>query len=137
MRVDSEAKLGVRRVLLVTAIERSEPSWRAKVAALPGEVYFGFNSSRLSSQTVVTLAKAIRWLNANPDAQLTIEGHADPAGNPDANMVLSQKRAELVRDHLVSAGIDASRVEVVPLGDTRLQYGRTDGRNRRAALVQK
>jgi outer membrane protein OmpA-like peptidoglycan-associated protein len=107
------------------------------VGALPGEIYFPVSSSRLGTQATTTLDKAVRWLNANSDAQLIIEGHADPTGNPDSNMTLSQKRAELVRDHLVSAGIDASRIEVVPLGDTRLKYGRTDARNRRAALVKK
>jgi peptidoglycan-associated lipoprotein len=66
-----------------------------------------------------------------------VEGHADPTGNPDDNLALAQQRAELVRDQLVSAGIDGSRIEVISYGDTRLKYGRADGRNRRAAVVAK
>jgi peptidoglycan-associated lipoprotein len=114
-----------------------KPRPAAKVAALPEEVFFGFNSFKLSGQATATLARAVRYLNDNSDARVTIEGHADPSGNPDANMDLGRRRADLVREHLVSAGIDASRIEVVSFGDTRLKYGRTDGRNRRAALVLK
>jgi OmpA-OmpF porin, OOP family len=68
---------------------------------------------------------------------VVIEGHADPAGTPQDNMALAQMRAESVRDYLVSAGVDQSRLEVVSYGDTRLKYGRTDGRNRRVSIVTK
>jgi outer membrane protein OmpA-like peptidoglycan-associated protein len=127
----------VRTTTPTPAPVEPRPRPAAKASALPGEVYFGVNSAELSGQATSTLAKAVRWLNENSDAQVIIEGHADPSGNPDANMALAQKRAELVRDQLVSAGIDASRIEVVSLGDTRVKYGRTDGRNRRVAFVKK
>jgi outer membrane protein OmpA-like peptidoglycan-associated protein len=135
--VPRPAPAEVRTTTPTPAPVEPRPRPAAKATALPGEVYFTVSSSTLSDQATATLARAVRWLNDNSDAQLIIEGHADPSGNPDANMALAQKRAELVRDHLVSAGIDASRIEVVSLGDTRLKYGRTDGRNRRAALVKK
>jgi peptidoglycan-associated lipoprotein len=105
-------------------------------AALREEVYFGYNNVRVPSPDR-TLARAVRWMTARGDAQIVIEGHADPAGTPDANRWLAQKRAESVRDYLVSVGIDASRIEVVSYGDTRLKYGSDDGRNRRAAILSK
>jgi len=73
----------------------------------------------------------------NKDLHVVVEGHADPTGSPEGNMVLGQKRADRVHDYLISAGIDESRIEVISYGDTRLRYGRTDGRNRRAAIVAK
>jgi outer membrane protein OmpA-like peptidoglycan-associated protein len=114
-----------------------KPTPVAKAAALPGEVYFTYNSNKVGKGTAASLSRTVKWLADNSDAQLVIEGHADPAGTPQDNMALAQMRAESVRDYLVSAGVDQSRLEVVSYGDTRLKYGRTDGRNRRVSIVTK
>jgi outer membrane protein OmpA-like peptidoglycan-associated protein len=116
-----------------------EPPPAAPVAsgAIRGEVYFAISSSRLGPDAGRMLGRAIRWLSTSKDARVVIEGHADPTGSPEGNLALGQKRAEHVRDYLVSAGVDESQLEVISYGDTRLRYGRTDGRNRRAAVVAK
>jgi outer membrane protein OmpA-like peptidoglycan-associated protein len=120
-----------------------EPKPVAKAIPAPAtkpsndEVFFNWSSYKLSSTATATLAKHIRWMNEKSDLHVVIEGHADPTGNPDDNMRLAQRRAELVRDYLVNNGIDASRIEVISYGDTRLKYGRADGRNRRVAIVVK
>ncbi|HEX2689917.1 MAG TPA: OmpA family protein [Kofleriaceae bacterium] len=101
------------------------------------EVYFALGGATLDKSATGPLTRAVRWLNGASDAHVVIEGHADPTGTPEGNMALAQKRAEWVRDYLVSAGIDESRLEVISYGDTRLRYGRTDRRNRRAAIVAK
>lgn len=111
------------------------PKAVAKANTVHDEMYFTLGSFKLDNQ--VTLAKAVRWLKDSSDVQVVIEGHADPTGTHEGNMVLSQKRAESVRDFLVSAGVDQSRLEVMAYGDTRLRYGRADRRNRRAAIVVK
>ena len=103
-------------------------------AALDVEIYFGVGQSAIVGNKAA-LDKAKRWLNDNKEASIVIEGHADPTGNPDFNMALSQTRAESVRDALVASGVAAAHIEVVPYGDTRLKYGKADGRNRRAAIV--
>ncbi len=123
----------------VTPTPDPEPRPKKVVAAIPSqnEVYFGYNSFKLGGQGSRALARTVRWLTDSPDVNVVVEGHADPAGNPEDNLALAQRRAEFVRDQLVSAGIDASRIEVISYGDTRLKYGRTDGRNRRAAVVAK
>jgi peptidoglycan-associated lipoprotein len=105
------------------------------VAPARAEVYFGINRAAPSNRAA--LARAVRWLKSDPAAQAVIEGHADPTGNPDDNMTLSQRRAESVRDYLVSMGIEESRLEVQAHGDTRLKYGKRDGRNRRVAVEPK
>jgi len=109
----------------------------AKANTVHDEVYFTLGASTLENTTTGTLARAIRWLTDSSDVHVVIEGHADPTGTPEGNLALAQKRAEWVRDSLVSAGIDQSRLEVISYGDTRLKYGRTDRRNRRAAIVVK
>jgi outer membrane protein OmpA-like peptidoglycan-associated protein len=105
-----------------------------KPGAVHDEVYFTLGSFKSDPRM---LARAVRWLTNNKDVQVIIEGHADPSGSHEGNLALGQKRAESVRDTLVSAGIEESRLEVISYGDTRLRYGRADGRNRRAAIVVK
>ena len=104
-------------------------------ATFRDEFYFGLGSASVANQA--TLARAVKWMNASPSVQVVVEGYADPTGSPDANMTLSQTRAESVKDLLVKAGIDASRIEVTAFGDTKLKYGATDGRNRRVAITPK
>jgi peptidoglycan-associated lipoprotein len=98
------------------------------------EVYFALGAAMAETSV---LGDVVKWMNGSPDVSIIVEGHADPTGSAEANMALSQKRAEFVRDFLVSAGIDASRIEVSPFGSSRLKYSASDRRNRRAAVVPK
>ncbi|MCU0967990.1 MAG: OmpA family protein [Rubrivivax sp.] len=50
------------------------------------------------------------------DKVVRIEGHADASGSAAGNMTLSQRRAEAVRDYLVSLGADPSILQPVGLG---------------------
>ena len=120
-----------------TAPKHSEPTPKpaaATSAELHSEVYFTVGSAKLSGNG---LAKATHWLTTNVDVHVVVEGYADPTGSAESNMTLSQSRAETVRDKLVSAGIDQSRIEVQAFGDTKMKYGRTDSRNRRVAVEAK
>jgi peptidoglycan-associated lipoprotein len=124
------------RVAAVTPTPE-KPRMVAKANAVHDEVYFTLGSSKLDDQAAGSLAKAVRWLTDSSDVRVVIEGHADPTGSHEGNLALGQKRAEWVRDYLVSAGIDQARLDVISYGDTRLRYGRADRRNRRAAIVVK
>jgi peptidoglycan-associated lipoprotein len=120
----------------VAATQPGPAPARATHAAFRGEQYFSLNSASVGDKPA-TLQQAVRWLTGSADVNVVIEGYADPTGTHEGNMALGQKRAEAVRDYLAAAGIDQSRMEVVSYGDTRLKYGRTDGRNRRVAIVKK
>jgi len=125
-------------VNVTTTTTKPDPEIKATPAAaqtanaLHGEVFFSLGSAALGNKA--TLDKAVKWLNANSGVNAEIEGHADPSGTPEGNMTLSQSRADNVRDYLVSAGVDSSRLHVTAFGDTKLKYGRKDGRNRRVAI---
>jgi len=77
-------------------------------------------------------------MNENPTLKLKIEGHTDNAGNDDANMKLSEDRAEAVKTYLVSKGISADRItaegfgETMPIADNGTAAGRT--KNRRVEI---
>jgi outer membrane protein OmpA-like peptidoglycan-associated protein len=105
----------------------------ATASNLRQEIYFSLGSARVPG-TSRQVAKAIKWLEANPDARVAVEGYADPSGTPEGNMALSQVRADAVKEQLVQGGVDASRIDVNAFGDTKLKYGRSDGRNRRVAI---
>lgn len=125
----------VARTVAPPAETRAASSPALKPNAIVIEVYFGTGNSQLARASA--LDAAVKQLKAHADVNVVIEGHADPTGTPDGNMALSQKRAEMVRDYLVQNGIDGSRLDVAPFGDTKLRYGRADGRNRRVAIVVK
>lgn len=81
------------------------------------------------------LARFAHVLKNHPDLEVTLEGHTDNVGDAGSNLELSRKRAGSVKDHLMSLGIDASRITVMgygkskPVADNGTEQGRW--RNRR------
>ena len=65
------------------------------------------------------LARFAHVLKNYPDLEVTLEGHTDNVGDAGSNLELSRKRAGSVKDHLVSLGIDASRIAVKGHGESR------------------
>ena len=53
------------------------------------------------------------------DWKLQIAGHTDNVGNDQVNLILSKKRAEAVRDYLVSKGVPADRIRTLFFGETQ------------------
>jgi outer membrane protein OmpA-like peptidoglycan-associated protein len=106
----------------------------ATSVALGEEVFFKPDSAKI--ETTLQLDRAVNWLKVNKTVNAILEGHADPSGNPANLMSLSQKRAEAVRDYLVTNGIEASRLEVIGYGDTKA-VGDHNSKNRRVFIHQK
>jgi outer membrane protein OmpA-like peptidoglycan-associated protein len=106
-------------------------------AAFASEIHFGYGGWGLNGATRNALDKTSRWLTEHSDVSVVLEGHADPSGNPDANMALAENRAARVKKYLESKGIDGGRMEVVSLGSTKLKYGASDARNRRVMIIKK
>lgn len=101
------------------------------------ELHFSFAAHELSNSAKRQLDDTVRWLTANTDVSVSVEGHADPTGSAANNQRLSEIRAESVKQYLVDKGIDGARLEIIGHGDTKLKYGRSDGRNRRVELKKK
>jgi outer membrane protein OmpA-like peptidoglycan-associated protein len=83
------------------------------------DVAFATGQSSLRAEAGESLAKLAEFVRKDPDKRVRIEGHTDSTGSANANQVLSQKRAEAVRDALERAGIDASRMTAVGVGEER------------------
>ena len=82
-------------------------------------VFFDTDSSDLSAQARATLDKQAEWLNHYGQYSFTIEGHADERGTREYNIALGARRAETVREYLVSRGIAAQRMRTISYGKER------------------
>jgi outer membrane protein OmpA-like peptidoglycan-associated protein len=81
---------------------------------------FDKNSSKLKPEMENNLHTIINFLLIHPNFTLTITGHTDLDGDPDKNVQLSQKRAEVIKKYLVSyGGLDASRITVDGVGSSQ------------------
>ena len=83
-------------------------------------VFFNTDSSALTAQSRATLDKQAQWLTTYSQySQFTIEGHADERGTREYNLALGARRAQTVRDYLISRGIAASRIRTISYGKER------------------
>src|SRR5262249_40827676 len=73
-------------------------------------VFFESDSSELTSQSTSTLDRQAQWLQQYSQYTFTIEGHADERGTREYNIALGARRAQTVRDFLISRGIPAQRM---------------------------
>ena len=83
-------------------------------------VFFETDSSELTPQARATLDKQAQWLvNYANYTQFTVEGHADERGTREYNIALGARRAQTVRDYLISHGIQANRMRTISYGKER------------------
>ena len=82
-------------------------------------VHFGYNEYNVQDSDKTTLQKQATWLNRYPGVQLTIEGHADERGTREYNLALGARRANAVKEFLVSLGVNTSRLQTVSFGKER------------------
>lgn len=72
--------------------------------------YFDFNSSQPQISSSWAVDFVAKYMKSNPSANIHISGYADELGGTNYNAALSQKRADAVKNLLVKAGIDGSRI---------------------------
>ena len=94
----------------------AEQTARGLVLTL-GDVLFDTDRSVLKPGAAKTMDRLAQFLNDYPERELWIEGHTDSRGDDDYNRALSERRADAVRDALVSRGIDRGRLYAVGVGE--------------------
>jgi peptidoglycan-associated lipoprotein len=102
-------------------------------------VYFEFDSSEIRSDFNPMLAAHGRYLAANTDIRIRLEGHADERGSREYNIGLGERRAQAVRQILLLQGATAAQPSTVSYGEERpAVFGSDDvaySLNRRVELV--
>lgn len=84
---------------------------------VPPYLYFGFDEATLSEDAKARLATFVEAIQ-DTDLNIHVEGHTDWTGGEGYNDALSLRRAIAVRDHLVTLGVDGSRIQAVGLGES-------------------
>lgn len=99
---------------------------------------FDTNAATLRPESQEQLSNIAAILKSYPNVNVKIGGYTDNTGDPAANMSLSQKRAESVREQLVALGVASNRLEAEgygsqhPVADNSTEEGRA--KNRRIAM---
>jgi outer membrane protein OmpA-like peptidoglycan-associated protein len=139
MEAEKRAQQAAADLARIAAVKQ-EP--RGMVITLSGAVLFASAKSALLPQAQVKLNEvADALVKGDPDSKITVEGYTDSQGAASFNQDLSQKRAQSVRDYLVSRGIASDRVDAVgfgpdkPVADNASAEGRAN--NRRVEIVVK
>lgn len=83
------------------------------------DVYFAFNSWRLSEKARLALEANAEWLKSRPHESLTIEGHCDERGTRAYNYVLGEKRATMVKQYLSALGVPSHQMMIASFGKDR------------------
>lgn len=96
------------------------PGSQADLEANVGNrVFFDFDRYSLSSTAIATLNKQAAWMKRYGSVKVTIEGHADERGTREYNLALGERRANSIKNYLVSQGITADRLATVSFGKER------------------
>lgn len=82
-------------------------------------VLFAVDQSTISPEGRTILDGQAQWLLTNADYRAVIEGHADEQGTREYNLALGFRRANAVREYLVSRGVPSARLEVTSYGKER------------------
>ena len=102
-------------------------------------VFFESDSTELTPQSVATLDKQAEWLQRYNRYAFTVEGHADERGTREYNIALGARRAQTVRDYLISRGVQGNRMRTISYGKERPVAVCNDiscwSQNRRAVTV--
>ena len=80
-------------------------------------VFFDFDSSLVRSEFLPVLSAHADFLVRNPGLGVILEGHADNRGSNEYNLALGQRRANAIRDILLSGGVSLGQMETLSFGE--------------------
>ena len=99
-------------------------AWAAGLA----DVHFDYKLAKIRKDDRSELDALAQKLKEDPNRKVLVEGHCDSRGTANYNMMLGERRAKAVKQHLVKAGVPASQIEVTSYGKERqLCTEATDG----------
>jgi len=113
------------------SIQRSQ---NILTATFRSEVLFDFDSSTLKSGAYTEMNRVARVLNRYPQTTIRVEGHTDSTGPENYNQMLSERRAQAVKNALAQQGVVSTRVYPIGFGESQ-PISSNDAMNRRVNIV--
>jgi peptidoglycan-associated lipoprotein len=80
------------------------------------DVFFDYDMSEIRTDARGPLQADADWMKKWTGTQITLEGHSDSRGSSEYNLALGSRRANSVKDYLVSLGVATTRITVVSKG---------------------
>ena len=106
------------------------------VAVPKGMVLFDFDKFNIDATAKGLLEEVAAQMNKHPNKVLVLKGHTDKFGSNKYNQVLSENRANAVKNHLIKLGVPANRIKSVEgFGKTLLLPKMTHHQNRRVMIL--
>jgi peptidoglycan-associated lipoprotein len=103
------------------------------------DVFFDTDRFDLTPEARGVLAKNSNWMLKYPTVMILVEGHCDERNTREYNLALGERRANAVRDYLMSLGVTSDRIRTISYGEERpFALGHTEESwrlNRRAHFV--
>ena len=90
-------------------------------------IYYDLDKSYIRPDAEVELSNLLRFMEENPSVTVELGSHTDSRGSDGYNADLSQRRADSVRDWLITRGVDASRITSVGYGESQLVNNCSNG----------
>ncbi len=94
------------------------PSEFVATAALK-DIHFDFDKYDIRPGDAKILDENAKWMKADTNTLVLIEGHCDERGTNEYNLALGERRAKATMNYLVSQGIAATRITVISYGEER------------------
>jgi outer membrane protein OmpA-like peptidoglycan-associated protein len=136
--VRQKEEMRARLLAQLNQVLQTRDTVRGLIVSMP-DVLFDFNKYTLKPEARERLARISGIVLAYPDLKLQVEGYTDSIGSDEYNQTLSEKRAESVRDYLVSSGVSMNNVaaqgmgKADPVADNSTAAGRK--LNRRVEMI--
>ena len=83
------------------------------------DIHFDFDKYDIRPGDTKTLDENAKWMKANPNHLVLIEGHCDERGTNEYNLALGERRAKATMNYLVAQGVQANRITLISYGEER------------------
>jgi OmpA-OmpF porin, OOP family len=109
-----------------------------KVNKAAKNIFFATGSAKLLAKSYKSLKDVAQILKDNPSYKINVDGYTDITGSAEKNQVLSENRANSVKQYLITNGVDESRITATghgindPIADNKTAAGRA--KNRRVEM---
>jgi len=115
--VPKDVSTGSTRSVNTTKIEDLGKLNTSSDRAVVRNIYFDFNNTKVTDESLPVLNTLLKLMNDYPKLRIEIAGHTDSVGEEDVNQVISEMRANAIRNWLLEKGVAKDRMMAVGYGE--------------------